>query len=170
MKKLMFLLVLVAIGFMFSGCSDMNQDIMSANTDKIPVPLKGQADGTVESGNGYPVPKSFEGTGNSSHTGNCFCEMDYFITYTDPEIPYYGLVLNGNGILTAANGDKFFVENAEGSWYVDVETYIVYFTLTGDINGGTGRFSDASGIIDYTGTQDYVTSDTHVEWTGQIQY
>lgn len=175
MKKLMFLLVLVAIGFMFSGCSDMNQDIMSSNTDKVPVPFKGNWEGMAYVTGLYT--RYITCQGNSTHLGLFNAEVNYVITYNDPQHPEYGgAIVSGSAEMIAANGDKVYLGNLTGTWgFVSNVNPMISFTINGDVAGGTGRFEDATGSLEGSGTQNYypdpyAAQELWFSWTGSITY
>lgn len=177
MKALSLVLVVFVSAFLLIGCSDTRQDIISANnTDKIPVPFKGDWEGltymTSETG------RLVTCNGNCTHIGLYDAVVTYDVTYNAPP-PYTtgGAIENGAATMTAANGDKLYLGNLTGSWwFANNPPTLVGFTCNGDIVGGTGRFSSATGTLQGTGTQNfYMTEPTRPQevwynWTGSISY
>jgi len=183
MKRLMFLIVLAFIGFIFVGCSDMNQDIMSSGStvDKIPKPFWGNWEGmTYQDTNISPTYRRIECQGNCLHMGLFTAEVTFYLTYNDPNYPpnplLGGSLTNGMATMTAANGDKVYA-TITGEWWVGSYTNpMIYLTGDGNITGGTGRFDGASGSWSGTGKQNYYGPgmDPQEIWytweTGQILY
>ena len=83
---------------------------------------------------GYLLALTFEGThlGKARFDGN-----------VDPDLLQYPYILEIPAYLTAANGDRLYLDSVV---YNDVDTGIAIGTLT--FNGGTGRFQDATGSAD----------------------
>jgi hypothetical protein len=90
-----------------------------------PVPFKGSAELTL----GMPIV----GTGHGTHLGR-FTEVAY------PTIT--GNTFSATVILTAANGDQVF-KTATGT--ISTDGPLTIFAGTFTVNGGTGRFVNATG-------------------------
>jgi hypothetical protein len=184
MKQLMSVIILLAFTFLYLGCNESPQNIISANADKGGiVPFKGDINGVAISIGGGPGPfdpikKLNTFSGNASHTGKFNCELKYWIQLTSLS----GGVLYGiegiDGILTAANGDKIWFENTSGAWTFrngnPFEPGMVDGTIHANVVGGTGRFSGATGYIDAVVVQEYDPladpTPTTGNWTGKIKY
>jgi hypothetical protein len=70
------------------------------------------------------------------------------------------ITVSGTGTLVAANGDQVFVTltgTATPPSPIPFVGELVDFTFVSTITGGTGRFSDASGTVTSTGSQEVVS-------------
>lgn len=177
MKALSLVLAVFVSAILLFGCSDTRQDIISANnTDKMPVPFKGDWEGltymTSETG------RLVKCTGNCTHLGLYEADVTYSVTYNAPPPNTTGGGLeNGSATMVAANGDKVYLGNLTGTWwFANYPPTLVGFTCSGNIVGGTGRFTGATGNFQGTGTQNfYMTEPTRPQevwynWTGSISY
>jgi hypothetical protein len=179
MKKVILVLALFAIAFAFSGCSDSSiTGLEQPNqvTDKSPVPFKGKWEGmTYMTG---VFTRLIECQGNCTHLGLFDAVVTYDVTYTDPEHPEYGGgIQNGVATMTAANGDKLYLENLTGTWgFISNVNPMVGFSCTCDINGGTGRFLNATGSFTGEGIQNFYPlnplqpQEVWFNWNGTINY
>lgn len=178
MRALTIFVVILSAGFLFSGCQDMNQDITSANTDKVPVPYKGSFEGTAVylNTNIYPFPIELTASGNATHIGKFTAIYYYDLTFDNfppPPPPQGGTFINGYGNKIAANGDEIHATTLQGTWWFTSATEI-QFTISGVIDGGTGRFINATGSFNGTGTQifsvPFAAQPTTCSWSGFILY
>ena len=71
-----------------------------------------------------------------------------------------GVVTDGQGILTAANGDQIYLEYAGSAVNLDPLTYELHYVTT----GGTGRFSRAEGESDFVVV--YTSENTWIAYGG----
>jgi hypothetical protein len=176
MKTLILTFVLIAAAFMFSACNDA--DILTGNdqpeTYDSNVPFKGNFDAIAVTVGGAPpvINKKLTGSGNSTHTGNFTTEVYYDVVFTSQG---GGILINGNGYMIAANGDRINLVNMSGDWQFNAwPPTEVTFTLNGSIQGGTGRFTNAAGSFNGSGSQEIdINVDptpTHYEWNGTISY
>ena len=93
-----------------------------------------------------------DGEGHATHLGHF---TRHLVVTINPD-----LSLDGDLVITAANGDELWI-HLDGS----------FITLTGvyTITGGTGRFSDASGSAEFSAT--FISGDTAVfSFEGTISY
>ena len=116
MKKVILVLVLFAIAFAFSACSDSTLTGVDQNqTANTPVPFKGKWEGltyaTSETG------RLIDCQGNCTHLGLFEATVTYTVTYNAPP-PYTtgGTIINGEAEMVAANGDKVYLGNLTGNW------------------------------------------------------
>lgn len=111
---------------------------------------------------GY-VRRHAEGSGNVLHFGNCQALLDHCFSFTT------GMVIDGNGKLTAANGDYMsciydgFVVPISGTTQANV-------TLLCKITGGTGKFNGATGSMIAYAVQDMITGEATGTLEGAIDY
>jgi hypothetical protein len=156
----------------------MNQDIMSANTDKVPVPFKGNWEGLTYTTGIYT--RLIECQGNCTHLGLFTATVEYVLTYNDPNFPpdpfLGGGLASGSAEMIAANGDKLYLGNFVGIWDAELgQNPMVSFTFTADVIGGTGRFDGATGSLEGSGTQNLYENPLQPQeiwfsWTGLIMY
>lgn len=111
---------------------------------------------------GY-VRRHAEGDGNVLHFGNCQALLDHCFSYTT------GMVIDGNGKITAANGDYMsciyngFVVPISGTTQANV-------TLLCKISGGTGKFDGSAGAFIANAVQDMITGEATGTILGAIDY
>ena len=123
-------------------------------------PLKGHADEVIISAEqvGNELLVTAPGEGQATHLGRFTRLGKVVINLVDGSV-------KGTVVFTAANGDQLFAE-IEGVPTGSPTTVAGTYTFT----GGTGRFSDASGMAEFTGV---IASDgihITVEFEGTIQY
>jgi hypothetical protein len=181
MKNLLFLLAL-CLPLIIWGCSkiDSNSPVSTdVSLEKVLVPFNGSYDGIADQGGtstcgtGWTNKFSY-GEGKATHAGKSIFELDYCILTTSMA---GGLIDNGTGTLTAANGDKIYCSFTgtyafSGGWPPTLNTITGY----GVITGGTGRFEGATGYFNAGGTQDLtnypaISETPSTFWfTGEIKY
>ncbi len=145
------------------------------------VPLKGEFEVYVSkqlnTPTDLPPPKKQEvlGEGNLSHLGKTQVYINQkWWPNTPPPAPeqefhqWTGRGI-GNFVFTAANGDELFASYNDAFSDHQTPTY-VELSFTGEINGGTGRFSDAIGTFSWTGVFNPATNAGTVTVTGTIKY
>ncbi len=81
--------------------------------------------------------------------------------------------MNGSVVMIAANGDKLYLSNVAGAWWFTGPSS-VEFSAGGNVNGGTGRFENATGSFSGTGGQVFyvenIPQETWFSWTGTMNY
>jgi len=103
--------------------------------------LSAQMTNPVYDENDILIYQDAAGSGRASHMGAIDAVgMDYFYPPEDGK-----LMVDGDGIFTAPNGDQIFV-NFDGS-VIDLETGEGVGTYV--VTGGTGRFANATGTADF---------------------
>jgi hypothetical protein len=133
------------------------------------VPLKMSAITQEQSGYTPTCPSKFggttTGTGNSSHLGKISLTAGDCITPMENHYTFKGKLT-----ITAANGDKI-TGDYSGS-FVPLDTPPMYSLSDAkfQITGGTGRFSNANGIVDLRGSQNIQTGKGKIEADGTISY
>ena len=175
-------LFVISLLLMLVGCSDTGDDISpltpkneeSQLLSKQPVPFNGSMDGFVNPGSSGSCDPGWsdltiEAEGEVLHCGRTTLNAENCSQVTSQQ---GGVIENGFGTLTSANGDK--INLAYSGTYV-FDTYpptMGTFSLTGTIVGGTGRFEDATGSIDIGGTQQFggFPNPITLTWTGTIEY
>jgi hypothetical protein len=178
MKTIILILALLTAALMINGCSDTGFITTTDNqmSDQKAVPFKGNWEGlaaTVDP-NVYPVGKIVTCKGNSTHLGLFDAVVNYKITYNYPP-PYTsgGSIIDGTAEMVSANGDKVFLDEMEGYWWF-TSSSSVEFNAGGVIAGGTGRFVNATGTWNGSGTQvfylDNRPQETFFDWDGSITY
>jgi hypothetical protein len=87
----------------------------------------------------------------------------------------FGLIEGGEMVLVAANGDKVLIEYTVDAPIVPSTAFDV--DVDGTIVDGTGRFDDASGHVDMTGSvtmphfpDSFADASVSFVWTGHITY
>ena len=187
MKKLMFLTVIMFISLL--SCQDSPDDFeltdaaaeergnnqmrpISGTIVYIPVAnVNVPCDcGSLEMGG------PFVGSGNVLHMGNTFSESIPCFTsiLADPTNPATLIGYDVSfqcGTFVAANGDELNIHVDPYQMYLDFSCFcnfsgggIVHF------NGGTGRFSDATGTATTTVFQDLVADNVTLNFEGEINY
>jgi hypothetical protein len=74
----------------------------------------------------------------------------------------------GDHTLTAANGDQLYATSAGSGSFSPPST--LHFTGVTTINGGTGRFTQATGVMQVVGIQDIAALRTSFSYDGWIAY
>lgn len=165
-----FILFTLALGLIITGCSKAEDDLTpdkNINTNLNAGILKSQPcsyDGLMV-GITWQNPSNircglpfrcidFEGSGNLPHFGKSTVTTQYCgNTVISFPPPFYGNIIDGEWVLTAANGDKIYnaftatylVTHIQSGWYEQI-------TGQGTIKGGTGKFKGASGSFECGGT------------------
>jgi len=109
----------------------------------------------------YPFVAYSEGV--ARHVGE-FTKVAYLTGTPDPYDPTI-LYVSGTDVMTAPNGDELYVA-FEGA-VLDLTTNVAYGTQY--VVGGTGRFADATGALDFVVYQD-PTGPFHGIAVGTIDY
>ena len=120
----------------------------------------------------------YVGSGNITHMGNVYADNVpcFIVTNVIPDgqggfIPTQFHIPNQCGTLVAANGDELYLDVP--SYNLDIDP-VCFCTFNGTvevtINGGTGRFSDASGTATSVISQDIATSVVTTSFDGTIDY
>ena len=112
---------------------------------------------------------SISGTGNEEHLGKV---MFVATSITTGQAECGGFTAKEQDTTTAANGDKLF-ESANDVFCPTSDPHVFQLTASSTIDGGTGRFSDASGstIAHVTVVQTSMTGGTFSgTFTGTITY
>ena len=122
----------------------------------------------------------YVGSGNMTHMGNVYAtNVPCFVVTAAIELPpgsgnYVPTQLyvpNQCGTISAANGDELYVNTAP--YYLNIDASC-YCTLDGTaestIDGGTGRFSDATGSFTSALSQDLLTSVVTSVNNGTVDY
>lgn len=153
--------------------ADLADPVQARSTAPPPRPLKGQLtgismlspEGRCEGVAGYPLTATLELTGTLSHLGRVmWTSTDCTSIAGFPEITF----IDGTGVITAANGDELYFTYA-GSALVG-PNLVAKFTGEATIAGGTGRFSNASGTFDLSGTLGLTDSVVEMQVDGWISY
>ena len=103
-----------------------------------------------------------EGYGNVIHFGKSFAITEHCINFST------GIILDGNGILEGANGDKIFSTYNGYAVPMNATTAAVNLFLT--ITGGEGKFQNASGYIWLKATQTMPGGTVEAVMEGVIDY
>jgi hypothetical protein len=90
--------------------------------------------------------ETFSGTGNATHLGSFIAEQQHIINLLTTE------VLQGTFTFTAANGDTVF--GTYSGLGTPLPSGLIQFEGSFTIDGGTGRFSEATGEGDMSGLID----------------
>ena len=118
----------------------------------------------IVDGNGNVVGAEPTGSGNATHLGRFTNtgHVDFTPDASNPNIVHP----SGEGVFTAANGDKLNFIVTGGA--LDVTTGIG----TGDFEftGGTGRFANATGHTSAVVEQNFVTGAYEITLVGNIDY
>jgi len=174
MRKL--LLLLLAAHVLISSCNKPEDTAVPDNTRQTPAfrqakPFSGtitftqsQTDDLSCNCTGYIDNGTFNGSGNFAHLGLTTSKIKPCIQ-VDPDGIYVGYECAS---LTAANGDVL---------NLNVQPYKLYFTPAGLVatihvlfDGGTGRFSNATGSFDADLAIDYANVATLTVTAGSINY
>ncbi|NNL12877.1 MAG: hypothetical protein HKO82_04230 [Acidimicrobiia bacterium] len=109
---------------------------------------------------------TFVGIGNGTHLGR-FVATAQHCSNVDT-----GLYMDGRLTIEAANGDELVGTYTNGYSVPDAipPTEVAFFDEFSFTDGGTGRFTFASGGGAETGTFNFGTGDFTVEMTGRIAY
>lgn len=168
MKRLIFLLW--SISLLFAGC-DMSDSLSPENNENLKsaemkmVPVKGELQSHVtENLNGIPVYGTL--SGNLSHLGKLITDKSTWYTISvEMDEQTWTISWEMFGSVCAANGD-FLKYTLSGSFSIPENQIIGQATF----NGGTGRFCQAQGTIEFTGYADDPTNITtmHMQMEGMI--
>lgn len=185
MKKQRFILAFLLSGLILAGCS-YNEGPLPADDQPLEVkstlkakkihtvPFKstftcGGEEITPEEPDGL-YHQLVYGSGNATHMGKTDLLIeDESIDMTDLE----HCTAEADVVFTAANGDElWFHYSSEFDLTTGfVEPYIIYVRdAMGAIEGGTGRFENATGYIVYEGDWDMSTGVGICTFDGEIQY
>jgi len=118
----------------------------------------------ISDGNGNVVGAEVTGSGTATHLG-LFTNTGRIFFTPIPDNPTK-VQTTGEGIFTAANGDKLKIVVQEGE--TDVTTGIGTGKFRFD--GGTGRFANATGLISYVVEQNFLTGGYEITTVGSIDY
>lgn len=179
MKTLTLFLTFFVTAFLYTGCNDATitteESIVSGDNF---VPFKGNWEGMTKT-LGY-TERRIDCGGTCTHLGQFNATVLYNVAYNDPNFPpnpaLGGTIANGGAVMTAANGDKLFLENLTGEWNVISNVNpMIEFTGSLTVNGGTGRFLNATGSISGSGTQNYYLDpfqdqEVWFNWDGTVNY
>jgi hypothetical protein len=172
--KTFILISFISLSFILGGCSENSTPVSSidnqAALSKVPVPLKILVDG-ITTVNPSTWAVSFDAAFIGSHLGNGAAAGTIYLQFTSPTT---GNLINGDFILTAANGDQL---NLVGSGTFVINGLTTDYVMNSwTIVGGTGRFAEATGSIQGwgVGTQldpaNPLVKSVHLEGHGSIQY
>ena len=129
-----------------------------------PVPFKGK-------GAGQDVSVTFQADGihilalvqgEATHVGRFTEELDYVLAY---DFVHF----SGVATITAANGDKLFIDFSGSIPGFILGVFPTPYSATFDVSGGTGKFGNASGSGSFGGL-DYGGGLFDVTWMGAIEY
>jgi hypothetical protein len=160
LSKRRFVLLLAGVMLLVSSCRKEDHDC------KKTVPFKAEfitADVITDTANlpGNPIQKDhITGTGEGTSIGKATLEAFIVSDLTTPFV-------NGNEIITAANGDKIFMSNT-GSVTGPDSNNNIHATLDLTISGGTGRFAGATGSLTGLVTQSIITPAGTLSLAGAI--
>ena len=126
----------------------------------VPVPLKGQFDGTATV---TPLDPPFgrvnvSATGQATHLGRFTIEIPHVVNFAT-------MSATGTMTLTAANGDTL---TASFTGHSQISGSLVTIVETATVTGGTGRFADASGSFTVNRLFDRATGLTQGTLEGTI--
>ena len=193
MKKINLLAITIALLFILCGCSVWNEENHIAANDE-PISSTGekvslQTEGNILKSAGKhkrnfsgqlkvwsdPIPPGselfleVEGNGILTHMGKSSLSMKKTIRtyrYPDPPGPWEAVA---ELVLTTANGDELYFSydfcTIDRSNSPDF-TFIANCTIT----GGTGRYADASGNIDYFETFSWAEAKGILQLTGSVTF
>jgi hypothetical protein len=180
MRKQRYMSVFVVLGIILTACSfdegitpaddlppaDQNEAFLKgAKNHEVPFKSKfllTSLDFYMNEGEDF-FHQELKGSGNATHMGKTE-------VYIPDELLYPGedginWTATAEVILTAANGDKLFFNYASAFEFVSYPVDVIGY---GTINGGTGRFENATGTMTYTGHWPGETGS--VTFNGMIQY
>lgn len=158
MKRLIFLLWCMSL--FFAGCETNDSllpdvDVNQKSAEMTMVPIKGELQSFVtESLNGIPVFGTL--SGNISHLGKLISDKSTWYTISvEMNEQTWTITWEMFGSVCAANGD-FLKYTLSGSFSIPDNK------ISGqiDFDGGTGRFSQAQGNMEFTGYADDPTNIT----------
>jgi hypothetical protein len=172
--KTFIVISLISLSFILGGCSENSVPVSSADSQatlsKVPVPFKIVVDG-ITTVNPATWAVSFEATFVGSHLGKGTATGTTYLQFTSPTA---GNLINGDFILTAANGDQL---NLIGTGTFIINGLITNYVMNSwTIESGTGRFADVTGSIQGFGVGTLIdpanplVKTVHLEGQGSIQY
>lgn len=170
MKTFISILAIITIAFFINSCKDDGGLFNSpaTQTDGNGLSFSGSATYIADTAQGPNdvTRRAYTNSANCTLMGEAEGYMDYVITSFNPSTGA-GTVANGTAVLIdKSNGHKLYVINVSGSFQYYPDGHMTS-TFAGDISGGTGRFVNASGTIEYEATVQSNGSGT-VTWTGQL--
>jgi hypothetical protein len=181
--KYLFSLFVVSLMLMIAGCSDTGTELTpvapkleeSPNLSKQTVPFNASMNGYVNIGGSASCGSGWtaitlEAEGEVLHCGRSTLYGENCSQATSTQ---GGIVENGFGKITAADGDTIYITYS-GTYVFD--TYpptTATFSINGTIVGGTGTFEGATGSIEVEAVEDFTTGppwSATLNWTGTIKY
>jgi len=168
---------------MLVGCSDSGVVLLiftpnpgeSIVLSKHSVPFTGSMDGFVSPGGSISCDPGWtnittEAEGEILHCGKTTMNAENCSHSTSQQ---GGVIENGFGTLTAANGDIIYIAYS-GTYVFDTfPPTMSTFSLTGIVIEGSGRFEGVTGSINAEAVQDFSSGppwQTSLTWTGTIEY
>jgi hypothetical protein len=119
----------------------------------------------VFDGAGNVIGADVTGSGHATHLGTFTNSGRILFAPPDPNNPTI-IPTSGDGVLTAADGDKLYIVVEDG--VTDVTTGIG--TGKFRFKGGTGRFVNATGLTSYVVEQSFLNGSYEVTIVGNIAY
>lgn len=178
MTKKLILFCIVTLTILFVGCSTENplaipsQDSINDNSPinlakKVEVPIKGSYVTTIENlqvvGPGL-VSMNVIGKGLVSHLGNSTVFIAQTANYTTNPLS----LISPTVVFTAANGDE--LHSSGVGTFTDDGMGNSAFTGTLYFDGGTGRFSTATGSVTYNGSANVAAAKGQFTFEGIVKY
>jgi hypothetical protein len=118
----------------------------------------------VTDGAGHVIGADVSGSGRGTYLG-LWTNVGRLIFNPDPDNPVL-VHPTGEGMLTAADGDQLRIVVEDGVMDVTTGIGTGHFRFV----GGTGRFANATGIIEYVVTQNLATGAFELTTTGSIDF
>lgn len=164
MKELNRFLLLGLVLVLIAGCSKMevepdplysgdNTALKGAKVQMVPFKSAFDTWGLLEEliyhSDGYPIGVHVVvfGSGKANHLGKTTMNVDQDWYFGEEGEPMHGFSVI---TLTAANGDQLIIDFEGDMNAADYSNINIWGT--GDINGGTGRFTDADGKVELVAT------------------
>ncbi len=182
MKRIYFLLVFFG-ALLFCACEKENADLLIEDQTQLEdgalkgakkhaVPFKGTFKQEQTHMEGMPpvIYVEMEGVGTVSHLGKTKLWVGQNWDMGDFTGPAEG---DADVIFTAANGDELYAYlYAYNAVEFDGDGNLVFATIwgAGTFEGGTGRFSDASGSYNLTADYNFLTGESNAFYKGKIMY
>ncbi|MCB9285782.1 MAG: hypothetical protein H6560_00585 [Lewinellaceae bacterium] len=120
----------------------------------------------------FEAPNIQTGEGNALHLGRFYTRLEFCGTRVDPPTPEGLVSIYGEveGYFEAANGDLLYIGlSGIGEIYLSDEPgYDLEFSDDFIIEGGTGRFEGATGLLTSDSYVNLATQRTDHVWTGTI--
>ncbi len=131
-----FLILFVLAATLFACNSDsMISDDLEKNAVERPFKIKNLEGTYLVGGNATCVTLNAEGEGTVSHLGNSMFSEQWCWSGQETDVG------TRTSVITAANGDELYCRITTIDWIVSNQSFVE----TANIEGGTGRFSNASG-------------------------